>query len=238
MGMVVGVLTLLESYLTEHYQNVKIGSTESSALQVLSGVPRGSVRGPLLFNLFINDAPETIMSNCYGYADGYNVVITNTVTLQIDACRVRQWCSRYMMKLNLTKSKLLSITGLANVQLGRRFLEKTEFEKDLGIAVSLDLSRTIEAENKFEKAMKAFWSIKRNFYQLSWWITMKKVYDSYVAPVIFYGSSLCKASKLDLRRIEAAQKNAAYRQRIWSTKSAFKHSKFFQWQGIMRLMFS
>ena len=50
MGIAGGALTLLESYLTERYQKLKIVSTESTALQVLSGVPQGSVLGALFFN--------------------------------------------------------------------------------------------------------------------------------------------------------------------------------------------
>ena len=99
--------------------------------------------------------------------------------------------------------------GEANVQLGGRLLEKPEFEKDLGIAVSSDLSWTTQAQKRVEKAMKAFWSIQRNISKLSTWITMKKVYRSYVVPVISYGSSLWKASKADLRKIEAVQKKVA-----------------------------
>ena len=69
MSIAGGALTLLEIYLTERYQKVKIGSTESTALQVFSGVPQESVLGPLFINLFINYLPETRVSSCYGYAD-------------------------------------------------------------------------------------------------------------------------------------------------------------------------
>ena len=117
MGIAGRALTLLESYHTEPYQKVKIGSMESTALQALSEIPQESVLGPQFFNLFINDLQETIMTSCYGYAEDYKVVGTNTVTLQIDASRIWQWCCKNMTKLNPAKCRLLSITGEANVQL-------------------------------------------------------------------------------------------------------------------------
>ena len=48
-------ITLIANYLSNRYQRVKIGSTFSSYLEILRGVTHGSILGPILFNLFIND---------------------------------------------------------------------------------------------------------------------------------------------------------------------------------------
>ena len=46
---------LISDYLSKRYQRVKIGSVFSSYLEILRGVPQGSILGPILFNIFIND---------------------------------------------------------------------------------------------------------------------------------------------------------------------------------------
>ena len=63
-------------------QKVKIGSSVSSELVVQSGVPQGSVLGPLFFILFVNDLPKCVMSICFGYADDYKIMEKNEITLQ------------------------------------------------------------------------------------------------------------------------------------------------------------
>ena len=87
-------MELLGSYLKGRKHRTEVGNSISSELEVKSGVPQGSVLGSLFFIIFINDLPECIMSSCFGYADDYKVIATNTITLQIDATRIWKWCSQ------------------------------------------------------------------------------------------------------------------------------------------------
>ncbi len=65
-GLSNSAIPMLNSYLKELYQSVKIGNTMSEWIEMKCGVPQGSVLGPLLFNIFINDP---FYCSMYNYAD-------------------------------------------------------------------------------------------------------------------------------------------------------------------------
>ena len=108
-------LSLLRSYLSN--RKVRINSTTSKELDIFSGVPQGSIKGPLFFLVFINDLPSCVMSKVFGYADDFKIVGTNPVTLNIDIRKLWRWCDDDLMSMNLTKSKLLCIKGSAQISL-------------------------------------------------------------------------------------------------------------------------
>ena len=164
---------LLQSYLKGRKHRAKVGNSISSELEVKSGVQKGSVLGPLFFIIFINDLPECIVSSCFGYADDYKVIATNTITLQIDATRIWKCCSQKLMTLNISKCKTLNLKGNGSISMNGKTLEQTQKEKDLGIIVSNDLTWTANAERRYEKAIKVFFIMKRNIANGTSWIAKK-----------------------------------------------------------------
>ena len=73
-GLTGQCLKLLKNYLTGRKQTVRIGQVVFEPLPVHSGVPQGSILGPLMFILYKNDLPDCAMSASFGYADDYKIV--------------------------------------------------------------------------------------------------------------------------------------------------------------------
>ena len=125
---------------------MRLKDTIFGELEVYSGVPLGSILGPLFFLVFINDLPSCVMSATFGCADDYKTVEDNPLTLNIDVRRLWMWCEQNCMSMNLTKSKVLCIKGSATIALPNYSFKATEVMKDLGILITDTLSWTKHAK--------------------------------------------------------------------------------------------
>ena len=94
------------------------------------------------------------------------------------------------MKLNVSKCKVFCIKGETKVTLNGWELGKSEKEKELGIMMLKNLTWTANANHRCEKALKAFFIIKRNVLRGTAWQAKKNLYLSYIVPIISYGCSL------------------------------------------------
>ena len=78
MGIGGTALKLIANYLDNRKQCVKINNSRTEFRDVTSGVPQGSLRGPLLFLIYINDLPTVASESvCFGYADDYKLLSTS-----------------------------------------------------------------------------------------------------------------------------------------------------------------
>ena len=86
------LLSLIFSYLNNRNQCVKIEDCSSTLKEVTSGVPQGSILGPLLFLLFINDLPETMNgTDSFGYADDFKAILLNQTSLDTATLKIEKW---------------------------------------------------------------------------------------------------------------------------------------------------
>jgi len=108
------VVVWIRGFLIGRTHRVRVGGELSEEVGVTSGVPQGSVLGPLLFLAYVNDIGRNIESNRL-FADDcviYREILTkeDMITLQIDLDRLREWAVDNAMKINPSKSKALCFT--------------------------------------------------------------------------------------------------------------------------------
>ena len=169
-------LSLIHNYLSNRKQTVRLNDTIFGELEVFSGVPEGSILGPIFFLVFINDLPSCVKSATIGYAEDYKIVGDNPLTLNIDVRRLWRWCEKNCMSMNLMKSKVLCIKGSATILLPNYSFETTEVMKHLGILITDTLSLTQHAKKRTEKALNALLVLKRNLSKANFATRKKRIY--------------------------------------------------------------
>ena len=141
------VLGIIEDFLIGRNFRVSVNGQFSSFKKILSGIPQGSVLGPLLFILFINDLPDCLMSTVKIFADDLKLIanLSDKTIVENDLKSLEEWERMWLLEFNTKKCKVLHLelndNNHENYILDDINLGKTVQEKDLGVlTVSLFLS--------------------------------------------------------------------------------------------------
>ena len=162
------LLKWLEDFLTGRSQQVAVGSGLSSWGSVSSGVPQGSVLGPVLFLLYVNELPKLVSSQIMMFADDtkmYRAIRDNAdhKALQEDLATLEQWNRDWLLRFNTEKCKVM-YCGPSNPKRSydmealsgeRENLEESCSEKDLGIHIVNSLKPTFHCKKAANKAMSS-----------------------------------------------------------------------------------
>ena len=110
-GVCGNLLYLLKDLLKHRKQRVVLNGENSSWQGSTSGVPQGSILGPLLLLIYINDLPDGLSSNCKLFADDtslFSVVHDATISsseLNSDLANISEWAFKWKMNFNPDQSK-------------------------------------------------------------------------------------------------------------------------------------
>lgn len=227
------LLYWIKSFLCGRKQCVIVNGEKSEMKDVLSGVPQGSVLGPLLFVIYVNDLVEEIKnSSIFLYADDTKLFKEikckeDCEALQEDLQRMEGWSRKWLLKFHPQKCCFMRIGRTKEEIFKYRMeeeLKEVNSEKDLGVVIDNGLSFDEHLAEKVNKANKIVGIIRRTFLTLDESM-FKALYTAMVRPHLEYANQVwCPFKKKDIEIIENVQrratkqiptlKNMSYEQRL------------------------
>ena len=212
-------LKWIESFLCFRQQRVVVNGVKSDWAPVLSGVPQGTVLGPLLFSLYINDISSDIESEIRLFADDcvcHREIKDekDTMKLQRDIDRLGSWARKWDMRFQPVKCNMMQLTRKrikkihASYTLEGTNLENVESIKYLGVTITSDLRWNTHVSNVCTKANRTLGFLRRNLYSCPQEVK-EAAYKGLVRPVLDYGSSVWDPPGVVLQEeLESVQKRA------------------------------
>ena len=165
------LLKWIESWLQGREQRVVLNGVASEWVKVESGVPQGSVLGPILFIIYINDLDENIKNKLLKFADDTKLLGNvgreeGVKEIQEDLLHIEEWADKWQMKFNADKCKVMHL-GRANARMKYSMdgvaLEVVNQEKDLGVVISEDLKVAKQCLKAAKKGNQILGLISRTF---------------------------------------------------------------------------
>ena len=195
------ILGWIKNFLNHRKQRVMVNSVPSAWHEVISGIPQGSVLGPVLFVVFINTIVSDIKhSEVYLFADDtklfrgiYNP--SDCVLLQEDINNISEWSDNSLLKFHPDKmaAMRISIKGLESGKpqyvMKNKDLKVSDEEKDLGIIIDSKLSFEKHMQTKINKANSIMGVIRRTIEYLDK-ETFKLLFTALVRPHLEYANAI------------------------------------------------
>ena len=190
----------ISAFLNDRSQTVVVSGGESKSAAVLSGIPQGSVLGPLLFVIYINDLPEYVDSDVFLFADDTKVLRQvssedDAITLQRDLDSLERWSNDWLLKFNADKCHVLTLGKFENIMYTHRYqicgneLDHVFEEKDLGVTIDFELKFEHHITQQINKANAIMGIIRRSFSFLDGKL-FKKLYITFVRPHLEYAQAV------------------------------------------------
>ena len=211
--------TWIKNWLTSRTQQVVVDGEKSGEEHVKSGVPQGTVLGPLMFLLYINDIGNNTSSTIRLFADDCLIYryINNkddSMSLQRDLDQLCLWASKWQMSFNPSKCSLMRVTKrkrpvMADYKMLGQILQCADHHPYLGVEISSDLSWSHHINNIIQSAHRTTNFLRRNISKCS--VETKQAgITGMVRPILEYASSAWHPYQQNhIQKLESVQSKAA-----------------------------
>jgi hypothetical protein len=217
------LLKWFASYLSDRFQRVSIEGVYSDWLSVESGVPQGSILGPLQFILYNNDLPDVLTTGTSMsiFADDTKIfrcirTIRDCITLQYDIDKIAAWGKKWGLKFNESKCQVISVISsipkfVYQYKLSGINLSRVDEVIDLGINISHNLKWNVHVNTIIKKAFSRLWLILRTVGFDSPAKIKQTLYLTLVRSILEFGSTVWSpTSKELLSLLESVQRKATH----------------------------
>ena len=211
----------IQAFLSNRKQKVRVNGAESQWVPVLSGIPQGSILGPILFSLFVNDLPNEVQSLISLFADDTKIHLPlvsddSSNQLQEDLWKLETWAGIMQMRFHPHKCKVMHLgknntkkeyfMHTADGELHK--LEEAIVEKDLGVHTDNSLKFSEHCQNKVNTANKTLRYIRHTFKYMDEDMFLL-LYKALVRPHVEYATCIWNPYlKYNMDMIERVQRRA------------------------------
>ena len=221
MGVRGLALNWFESYLSNRKQYVEIENTKSNIKEIKHGVPQGSVLGPLLFLVYVNDINTKYDNNTLCFADDTTIFVTSSNPNELflkaneNLNKSYDWFCANKLKLNIKKTNYMIISphkqNLSNnfvLKIGNECVSQVTSTKFLGINIDEKLNWTAHLSTINKRISHSLMAIRqvKHYLPLS---SLKTLYFSLIHPHLLYGIiAWGNAKQTHIKRTQILQKRA------------------------------
>ncbi|KER30098.1 hypothetical protein T265_13228, partial [Opisthorchis viverrini] len=235
------ILRWIKAFQSDRSSRARIGLNYSSPAPVSIGVPRGSVLGPLLFLVYVNDLPDVLASTCLLFADDLKYWTYNASALQMDVDAANQWSLHWHLPLNDKKCVHMSFGGdsmnvlVMNGEKGPENIMRVDAKTDLGISVFSSLSFSLHHEKLAPKTFAILQIIRRTFSCVTR-MDFQILYGAYGRPLLEYANKVFHSIRTkDVTLIERVHRAAM---RLFASLKFMNHETLLAMLDFFPLEFS
>ncbi|MEW8545747.1 MAG: reverse transcriptase family protein [Candidatus Thiodiazotropha sp.] len=193
------IVSWIKDFLNDRRQKVIVNGEDSDWQEITSGIPQGSVLGPVLFIIYINDLPDTLRSVCKIFADDSKIYRSiedeaDQILIQEDLFKICDWGERWLLEFSIPKCKAVQY---GNIRLEHTYqmrdssheiidIPTVSEEKDLGITFEKSLKFNKHVVNVVNRCKRLTGLIRRTFKYMNKSLFLQ-LYKSMIRSIVDYG---------------------------------------------------